>query len=382
MAMNKFTFLIVIFVFLHRTYAFRPVTLHGLRADIKLRTNGDGGLSSEAALSLLKELVVSQSDVKKGLTELKSEMTEFKKEMKSEMTEFKKEMKSEMTEFKWEMKSEMTEFKKEMKSEMTEFKREMKSEVTSISSTLNDFRGETNERLLRSAMKETYGPTFASSFNVQGLTGLAQLVSARKRNFFTLFSDAVEKNLLHQYDLTKEDFFGQGKRAKGAGKSMNLPPSAIARILNLFVKADANGKKSYLRQDNGVGLLLFTAAVGCPMHEMELDCRGRITTLENNHYIVGIGEIKSSRRGLGDAVVKDSKVLAVMDKALKLAVNDQGEVTVSKHLIVAILRAERNFDAQSLPVSPDWKVSVVYFKNFCMGAGFCGAVYLLLARQL
>ena len=168
----------------------------------------------------------------------------------------------------------------------------------------------------------------------------------------------IEENLLQHHGLTKDDVFGKTLSAEGATRVGNAKESKdkFSRLLGLFASADPENKKDILRQDNGLGLLLFTATLGGPIHELELDCRGRITQLQDNCFLVQVGEIKSSWLGLSDAVEKGKLVHRVPEQALRV---QQENLIVIKQYLVALPKSERD-PSKSPPVSEGFQLVIEY----------------------
>lgn len=278
----------------------------------------------------------------------------------------------------------------QLQTKMNEGFENLNQKIDRVDRKLDMFRGETNERLFRAELVRKYGEEFAKPFNIQGLHGLARLVITKKvyangynaralgevpdidlsemqrmenctKKFVNfIYSEAsrqaIENNLLKNCGWTKEQVFGKlasgGKKYRSDNKN---DISARDKIL-AFARADPASKQNLLRQDNGIAMLFFTAALGfSPIHELEIHCRDKVIATSDTSFFIQIGEIKSSRTGLSDAVEKARVVLSVLDKALRLslsevsntgtaaAVNEEtSTVVVIKQCVVALPSAERD----------------------------------------
>lgn len=59
---------------------------------------------------------------------------------------------------------------------------ELNEKIGDVKETLDKFRGEVNERVLREQVAKTYGHKFSEARVVEGLVGLARMVGARKHD--------------------------------------------------------------------------------------------------------------------------------------------------------------------------------------------------------
>lgn len=285
---------------------------------------------------------------------------------------------------------------------------------TLLSKKLDVFRGETNERIFRAKLAHKYGETFAKPFNVQGLFGLARLVLPKKSDedgydaraldevpnfhlseiqrmekcvkkfidfiYLEASQQLIEEKLLKPHGFSIDDVFKKstpqpnksksGKKKSKTSRCRNHDKGIRDKIA-AFARADETGKKDLLRQDNGVAMLFFTAASAVavvPIHELELDCRGKVIKTSDNSYLLQIGEIKSSRSGLHDAVRKAGTVLSVLERALQLSVAlvskapdtaASQDIEVAKLCVVALPSSERD-SSKSPPITSAFQLAIEY----------------------
>jgi hypothetical protein len=132
-------------------------------------------------------------------------------------------------------------------------------------------------------------------------------------------------------------------------------------------KSDTEQKKYILKQDSGTGIMFFSAIVTAePIHEIELDCRGNISSVDGG-YLISVGEIKSSTSGVRIATTKAARVFPVLQEALKVSLPSSGgsqaaaqsSPVVSKRLVVAIPKTERAFYNLPSP-NPNFQLSVEF----------------------
>jgi uncharacterized coiled-coil protein SlyX len=232
------------------------------------------------------------------------------------------------------------------------------AQLQTMTTELKLFRGSTNERMLRQQMELLYGKKFARNFVIQGLSGLARMVTEPKRvldgdgYYPRSLSDAYkdktsqtsdlqyqeksvsklvdkiykERKLIlnaliekykHPHELCKKIFESPSEEQFSEDFMKQYDADDIVRKMIIdFVKLDKSKRDRKIREDSGFGFLLFTLACGVPMtHELELDCRGTIELFLDS-YLVTMGEIKSSVSCRADAVKKLGIGLRIVQQAL------------------------------------------------------------------
>jgi hypothetical protein len=74
-----------------------------------------------------------------------------------------------------------------------------------VEKTLNEFRGEVNERTIRNRVEAEYGRSFARKFVAQGLRGLARLAVPKKDTYKTCEIEKVVQHYSKETDVDKQD---------------------------------------------------------------------------------------------------------------------------------------------------------------------------------
>jgi hypothetical protein len=133
-----------------------------------------------------------RQEVRADISELRTEISDFKKEVKTDISElrteifdFKKEIKLEMHEFKNEIKTEMHEFKNEIKTEMHELKIEVRTDIAKLRTEMGEFKEEINNKIeCLVTKKEFYSELNKLSLNLTIRLGTIMITGIGIISFF------------------------------------------------------------------------------------------------------------------------------------------------------------------------------------------------------
>ena len=130
---------------------------------------------------LRTEIFEFKKEVKTDISELRTEIFEFKKEVKTDISE----LRTEIVDFKKEIKTEMHEFKKEIKTEMHEFKIEVRTDIAELRTEMGEFKEEINNKIeCLVTKKEFYSELNKLSLNLTIRLGTIMITGMGIISFF------------------------------------------------------------------------------------------------------------------------------------------------------------------------------------------------------
>jgi hypothetical protein len=280
--------------------------------------------------------------------------------------------------------------------DLTAFKGEINDKVDLLAKEFSNFKGELNERTMRDLIARSHGDDFASSFVLQGLSGLARFLCSPKRSdpgfharsmedigdlqeehsdlqrqniwikklvtFIYSARESVARNL-HAHgipeDVVKNIFTSKNKISeedKNSLRTLRDAPDAKTKALAKYLLLDKVNRDYMIRNDCGVGMLLFTAAAGVDfVHEVELDCRGDVSMIPSfgerpGLCTITVGEIKSSSSGKAKAVEQLDRTLSIIEAAI-IATSGRNAPNVYKRGLIFLPKSERARHTEALPTS-------------------------------
>lgn len=187
----------------------------------------------------------------------------------------------------------------------------------------------------------SYKPNASDAVTKRNEADRRRSLDLLRTEYDSLADDVVisteELSLIEDEDVPENKLSEEQKKQKMEKKYKHID-NTFSNFID-FAKKNKEEQLNVMNGDSGIGLFLFCSRIDnlfdkqFPIIDMELDVRGSVEEIDNNHFIIKIGEIKSSLSGISKAKKQLYIRSEIISKAIEVF-NSPEEVKIQSQLTI------------------------------------------------